>query len=377
MKGSVSASDLQIFTREGRHIAGTVLTNAQLAELMTAENGFGDQAVYTGDYLNQTEPGYRGISLDIDRAFGMHTLTIGANGTGASSIGKFGGMPVSPAEDQTVSVSLDNGVSATVDLKSGDAASDVAKLLNDKLQHLGIKASANMRVELSDLTTAGTVVFKIEGDNDTPISISASVVPSDLTNLVTALNDQSSRTGITAHLSSNKKRVILEKADGKDIFLSDYASTAPQISSKVVNSQGKEAAPALLLGGSGNTKDHARFSGLIELDSANSFSFTTGSGVVSNSSSVTTRNGLVSISSNQAADKKTIQYSVNSTADMNDSSYDGQRAVAAAGRYGLDLSTDDSSVSFSAEVTSGGANQLTQNSVQKELIDPSQAIASR
>ena len=369
VKGSVSASDLQIFTREGRHIAGTVLTNAQLAELMTAENGFGDQAVYTGDYLNQTEPGYRGISLDIDRAFGMHTLTIGANGIGASSIGKFGGMPVSPAEDQTVSVSLDNGVSATVDLKSGDAASDVAKLLNDKLQHLGIKASANMRVELSDLTTAGTVVFKIEGDNDTPISISASVVPSDLTNLVTALNDQSSRTGITAHLSSNKKRVILEKADGKDIFLSDYASTAPQISSKVVNSQGKEAAPALLLGGSGNTKDHARFSGLIELDSANSFSFTTGAGVVSNSSSDTTRNGLVSISSNQAADKKTIQYSVNSTADMNDSSYDGQRAVAAAGRYGLDLSTDDSSVSFSAEVTSGGANQLTQNSVQKELID--------
>ena len=100
--------------------------------------------------------------------------------------------------------------------------------LNDKLQHLGIKASANMRVELSNLTTTGTVEFKIEGDNDTPIAISASVVPSDLTNLVTALNDQSSRTGITAILSSNKKRIIMEKADGKDIFLSDYASSAPR-----------------------------------------------------------------------------------------------------------------------------------------------------
>ena len=368
VKDAIVASDLQIFTREGRHIAGTVLTNTQLAELMTAENGFGEQAVYTGDYLNQTEPGYRGIKLDIDRSFGMHTLAIGANGIGASSIGEFGGMPVSPAKDQIISLSLDNGVSASVDLKSGDAASDVAELLNEKLQHLGIKASANMRVELSDLAATGTVEFKIEGDNNTPISISASVVPSDLTNLATALNDQSSRTGITAHLSSNKKRVILEKADGKDIFLSDYASTAPQISSKVVDSQGVEAAPALLLGGSGNTKDHARFSGLVELDSANSFSLTTGTGAVSNSSADNTRNGLVSISSNQAADKKKIQYSVNSAADMNDTSYDGQRAVAAAGRYGLTLPTSDSSVSFSAEVTSGGADEITQTSIQEKLI---------
>ena len=242
VKDSIVASDLQIFTREGRHIAGTVLTNTQLAELMTAENGFAEQAVYTGDYLNQTEPGYRGMSLDIDRASGMHSLTIGANGTGASAVGKFGGMPVSSASDQTISVTLSNGVSASVDLKSGDAASDVAALLNDKLQHLGIKARANMRVELSNLTTTGTVEFKIEGDNDTPIAISASVVPSDLTNLVTALNDQSSRTGITASLSSNKKRIIMEKADGKDIFLSDYAASAPQITSKIVDFQGSEAA---------------------------------------------------------------------------------------------------------------------------------------
>ena len=369
VKDSVAASDLQIFTREGRHIAGTVLTNTQLAELMTAENGFAEQAVYTGNYLNQTEPAYRGMKIDIDRASGMHSLTIGADGTGASAVGKFGGMPLSPAADQTVNISLSNGVSASVDLKSGDAASDVAELLNDKLQHLGITARANMRVELSDLTATGTVAFKIEGDNDTPIAISASVVPSDLTNLVTALNDQSSRTGITAHLSSNKKRVILEKADGKDIFLSDYASTAPQITSKIVDAKGREAAPALRLGGEGNTKDHARFSGLVEIDSANSFSLTTGAGVVSNSMSDTTRNGLISISSNQAADKKTIQYSVNSAADMNDSSYDGQRAVAAAGRYGLTLPTSDSSVSFSAEVTSGSANQLTQASIQKNLVD--------
>ena len=65
VKDSIIASDLQIFTREGRHIAGTVLTNDQLADIITAENGFSEQAVYTGDYLNQTEPAYRDMSIDI------------------------------------------------------------------------------------------------------------------------------------------------------------------------------------------------------------------------------------------------------------------------------------------------------------------------
>ena len=369
VKDSIAASDLQIFTREGRHIAGTVLTDTQLADLMTAENGFAEQALYTGDYLNQTEPGYRGMAIDIDRASGMHTLAIGANGTGAYAQGKNGGMPVSSATDQTISVTLSNGASASVDLKSGDAASDVADNLNDKLQHLGIKASATMRVELSNLTAAGTVSFKIEGDNPTPIAITTSVVPGDLTNLVTALNDQSSRTGITATLSTNKKRVILEKADGKDIFLSDYLSTSPRLTAKVVDAKGGEAAAALVLGGSETAIDHARFSGLVQLDSASSFSLTTQAGVTSNSVADTTRNGLVSISSNAGADKKIIQFSVNGTADKNDASYDGQRAVAAAGRYALTLPTSDTSISFSAEVTSGSTAELSPETIQKELVD--------
>ena len=369
VKDSVAASDLQIFTREGRHVAGTVLTDSQRAELMTDENGFSEQAVYTGDYLNQTEPGYRGMAIDINRSAGMHTLSIGADGTGASAQGKNGSMPVSSATDQTISISLSNGVSTSVDLKSGDAASEVAANLNEKLQHLGIKAEASMRVELSNLTAAGTVSFKIEGDNRTPISIMANVVPSDLTNLVTAVNNQSSRTGITAALSENKKRVILDKTDGKDIFLSDYLSTSPQITAKPVDSGGKGVASSLALGGGSAQVDHARFSGLVELNSANSFSLTTQAGVTSNSSADTTKNGLVTISSSAAAEKKTIQYSVNGTADRNDSSYDGQRAVAAAGRYGLTLPTSNISISFSAEVTSGTSTTVTRQTIQKDLVD--------
>ena len=58
-------SDVQIFTREGRHIAGTLQTDIgreALQAMMTEANGFNDGAVYVGDYLNRSgESGYLGI----------------------------------------------------------------------------------------------------------------------------------------------------------------------------------------------------------------------------------------------------------------------------------------------------------------------------
>ena len=54
------------------------------------------------------------------------------------------------------------------------------------------------------------------------------------------------------------------------IFSCRLCFYAPQISSKVVNSQNQKL-HGFVAGGSGNTKDHARFSGLIELDSAVAF----------------------------------------------------------------------------------------------------------
>ena len=58
---AVTASDLQIFTREGRHIAGVALTDAQITEFMTSANGFDDSAVYSAEYLNDTTKCISGI----------------------------------------------------------------------------------------------------------------------------------------------------------------------------------------------------------------------------------------------------------------------------------------------------------------------------
>lgn len=60
-----AASSIQIFTREGRHIAGTPLSASEISGLLTSENGFSAEASYNADYLNLTDDaGYRGLMLE-------------------------------------------------------------------------------------------------------------------------------------------------------------------------------------------------------------------------------------------------------------------------------------------------------------------------
>ena len=60
------ATDIQIFTREGRHIAGTTPDSSTISKYQAAmkvENGFDANAVYVGDYLNETgDAGYLGMT---------------------------------------------------------------------------------------------------------------------------------------------------------------------------------------------------------------------------------------------------------------------------------------------------------------------------
>ena len=74
------ASDIQIFTREGRHIAGTTPDSTTIADYqaaMKAENGFDADAVYVGDYLNGSgDAGYLGMTvLTRDQSNMLTTVT--------------------------------------------------------------------------------------------------------------------------------------------------------------------------------------------------------------------------------------------------------------------------------------------------------------
>ena len=73
---SAKASNLQVFTRDGRHVSGTSLNTTEIASLIKSENGFLETAEYRNDYLNNN---YRGINLSRKTVSGDYIRSFGSN----------------------------------------------------------------------------------------------------------------------------------------------------------------------------------------------------------------------------------------------------------------------------------------------------------
>mgnify|MGYP006097784899 CR=1 FL=1 len=73
---SALASNIQIFTRDGRHVSGTSLNSSEIASLLKTENGFLKSAEYRNDYLNNN---YRGMSLTRQTANGDFAKSFGSS----------------------------------------------------------------------------------------------------------------------------------------------------------------------------------------------------------------------------------------------------------------------------------------------------------
>ena len=67
----------------------------------------------------------------------------------------------------------------------------------------------------------GTIGFDIAGTNIVPVSVATSVALGDLTGLAEAINYRSTVTGISATLTNDSKRIVLDHPAGADIFLSN------------------------------------------------------------------------------------------------------------------------------------------------------------
>ena len=378
MSDRIDASDLQIFTKEGRHIAGSALSAEAIAEVMTAENGFGKDAQYSGAYLNQTDPAYRGMDIQIHRAAGYNVLRTGANGAGATASAGVGRMPVSLAADQTIAVQQASGQIFNIDLEGGASAAEIAATLNDALKNTDISARAIMRVELSEFASAGAVSFGLESENLEPVEITADILPNDLSNLATAINNQLNRTGVVAHLSSNKERLILESASGKDIFLADITKATPAFKAGVVHEDGNPASNIVTLGGGlagASAADQGRFSGVVKMVSGSAFSLMDENENLTSSVEDNLEGSFVSVTSNASSDSKLVRFDVQNDADSNEASNDGRLAVAAGATYNLSVKTSDDDIHFTASLSSAEVRPLNEANVHKAMVDAVRSTA--
>ena len=232
---AVDASNLQVLTREGRHLSGVALTDAQITELMTAANGFDAGAVYNAKYLNDSENAYRDIDMNVSFSGGMFALEVGSNGVApvlsqGSSI-----LPANSTSAYTMKVDLSNGASHSIPIGSGSAAASAATAINSVLANSGVRAEAKTRVELFDFQSSGPLKFDLEAKNRTPIQISADVMPEGLNDLAVAINGVSATTGVSAVVSIDNNRLILTSDSGEDISISNVSNNAPLFFGRIVD----------------------------------------------------------------------------------------------------------------------------------------------
>jgi len=149
------------------------------------------------------------------------TLGVAAGEEGIGGIGELNISGKNNVAAQTLTVVGAQGA-ADVDIDAGDTAAVVAQKINTATTDTGVSASANTKATISNLSADGSISFALQGTNTEAVTISATVLANDLSNLVTSINQQTGNTGITATLSDDKESVVLEQSDGYDIKIEDF-----------------------------------------------------------------------------------------------------------------------------------------------------------
>lgn len=169
---------------------------------------------------------------------------------------------------QTITVIGKEG-SNTLSVADGDTAAVIAGQVNAIAADTGVTASAMTTATLSNLSADGTISFTLQGNNTTAVSINATVLSSDLTNLVTAITEQAGNTGITATLSADKTSITLGQSSGYDIKIADVLHSTP---GQTIDLTGSEAGDTTL--GAATDTDSSTVGGEISFSSSGGFNVT-------------------------------------------------------------------------------------------------------
>lgn len=325
-----SASDIQIFTREGVQIAGTPLSQADVIRYLTGANGFLPDAEYRADGLNS---GYRGMTVSRVSPTGAASLTL--SGAGFAPFQEAGAtLPLRSSEARSLTLAL-GGETSTITVPQGAMAGYIASLVQAQSADTGILASASTRVALSDFAD-GTVSFQMSGANATPITIRSAVSNGSLRDLAAAINAQSGNTGFSAHLSSDAKRLILVNSGGDDLALTEVTSPGGAFTIGAVDESGAPYPGSQTLGGaSGRTA--ARIGGMVALTSASAFSASFDGQAAVQSRTDAFQQGLMRRTQDPAGSWQEVGFNLTEGLDGNEAGADGLSAALGATELSLDL----------------------------------------
>jgi flagellin len=263
-----SASDRQALQQEVTQLVTELDRIAQTTEFngqRLLDGTFGTQQFQVGANANQT--------------ITATTANLRTNVYGNNQLQAAGGAAVlaAPGLNSTVGgTMIVNGTlgSTTITVDVNSTAKANTDKINLAAATTGVVATA--RTELS-LTFAGAGAFNLtlQSDNVAPQAVSFSIASANTTDglatAVSAINDQSSKTGITASLNSTGTAVILTNATGNDISVADTTvANSASVDVRKLGSDGLGSGAAVTLTAD-VTAATATVVGYITLDSDKSF----------------------------------------------------------------------------------------------------------
>lgn len=228
-------------------------------------------------------------------------LPVNSPGTAATAT-SFGSSDVSAGNNITAQTLTINGEAlATVDVLADSSAETIVAQINKVSDTTGVTATAITTASLGNLSLDGVTSFDLNGQ-----SIAATITTTDLTALVSAVNDKTGSTGVTATLSIDKASIELVEANGADINILNFDSSSSAsgagnatVTATLTGSTG--SATTLQAGGiNDGTRDSAAVGGVIEFKSVSTtFNVSSTLGETSNSLFVGKANDL-NASANQS-----------------------------------------------------------------------------
>ena len=154
---------------------------------------------------------------------GSNTMTLDGgftgNTTAAGATAAVGANGVLVEADLTLTTA-DGGSTAAFGYAAGSGAREIAAAINTNATNIGVTATATNSATLGGLVSGGAVTMSLNG-----AAISATVTnPTDLTELMAAINGASGSSGVTATFTSStsKNELTLTTSDGANIRVQDF-----------------------------------------------------------------------------------------------------------------------------------------------------------
>jgi len=118
--------------------------------------------------------------------------------------------------------------SSSITVAANDSTKVTADAINAQTNSTGVKATARTLAQVSFGAT-GSYALQLRAENSTNVTVSFTLTATSgadgLSSAISAINDKSSQTGITAELNSAQTGIILTNTNGYNIMVGDTASS--------------------------------------------------------------------------------------------------------------------------------------------------------